>query len=153
MNWGINVTWALVGLAIGVGLLGCGGPEIALQGEKAIKREMWYHEPFTLEWETEIQVTTTLSDGPAVDVYVMSEAGLNKWNTVVAKGQKTSDLVFEHVPALGLEGMSTSFTSSWTTLAPGTYYLVIDNTSYGGTAPPRSRANDIAIVDYKVHVR
>jgi len=164
MSWGINATGALARIAICVGLLGCSGEtgqredaseqaEMALQGEKAIKREMWYRESFALEREAEVHVTTTLSDGPAVDVYIMSEVGLNKWETVVAKGQETADLTFEHYPALGLEGMSTRFTSSWTALAPGTYYLVIDNTSYGGTAPPRSRKDDVAIVDYKVEVR
>ena len=71
----------------------------------------------------------------------------------MAKYPETADFTFDHYPALGLEGMSTSITSSWTALAPGTYYLVIDNTSYGGTAPPRSRKDDIAIVDYKVEVR
>jgi hypothetical protein len=164
MSWGINAIGSLAGIAICVGFLGCSGEtgqgedspeeaETALQGEKAIKRELWYREPFALDQEAEIQVTTTLSDGPAVDVYVMSEAGLNRWDTIVAKGQETADPTFEHYPALGLEGMSSSFTSAWTTLAPGTYYLVIDNTSYGGTAPPQSRKNDIAIVAYKVEVR
>jgi len=122
------------------------------QGERALKRETWESEPFKLEDDAEVQVSAELKDGPAVDVYVLSEAGLNQWNTMVSSGQQNS-LKPEYFPALGLEGLSASFTSPWTGLKAGNYFIVIDNTSYGGTAPPSSRSNDIATVDFKVESR
>lgn len=100
-----------------------------------------------------MQLSATLASGPAIDLYVMSEGGFNKWNTIVSKGQATSDLEFESIPELGLEGFSSTFTSPWTLLPAGTYYVVFDNTSFGGTAPPRSRQDDIATVDFKVDSR
>ena len=122
------------------------------QGERALKRETWEGEPFRLEEDAEVQVTAELKDGPAVDVYVLSEAGFNQWNTMVSSGQQNA-LKPEYFPALGLEGLSASFTSPWTTLKAGNYFLVVDNTSYGSTAPPASRSNDIATVDFKVESR
>src|SRR5262245_1643160 len=49
------------------------------QGERAIKRETWAAEPFTLQDSTEVQVTASIKSGPAVDLYVMTEADYNKW--------------------------------------------------------------------------
>jgi hypothetical protein len=123
------------------------------QGERAIKRDMWISQPFTLEDSTEVQVSATLVGGPAVDLYVMAEADFNKWNTIVSKGQATSDLTFEYFDDLSLEGFSHAFTSPWSLIPSGTYYLVLDNTAFGGTAPPASRQDDIATVDFKVASR
>ena len=123
------------------------------QGERAIKRDTWVSQPFTLEDSTEVQVSATLAGGPAIDLYVMSEADFNKWNTIVSSGQATSHLMAENFPALSLEGFSSSFTSPWTLLPEGTFYLVLDNTDFGGTAPPASRQDDIATVDFKVDAR
>ena len=120
------------------------------QGERAIKRDTWFSQPFTLEDSTEVQVSATLVGGPAIDIYLMSEVDFNKWNTIVSKGQATSDVTFEYFEDLSLEGFSHAFTSHWSLLPEGTYYMVLDNTAFGGTAPPASRQDDIATVDFKV---
>jgi hypothetical protein len=123
------------------------------QGERAIKRNEWAGASFKLEDSTEVQVSTTLTSGPAIDVFVLSEADFNKWNTVVSKGQVTDASSFEPYDELGLVGLSASFTSPWILLPEGTYYLVLDNTPFGGTSPPASRRDDIATVDFKVESR
>ena len=123
------------------------------QGERAIKRETWAGQTFTLEDSTEVQVSARLAGGPAIDLYVLSEPDYNKWNTIVTKGQATPDLTFDEISDLSLEGFSSTFTSPWTMLPAGTYYLVLDNTSFGGTTPPASRQDDIATVDFRVDSR
>ena len=123
------------------------------QGEKAVKREAWAAEPFSLDADAEVRVGVALTSGPAVDAYVVSEAGFNRWNTLVSKAQASEDETFEHFQTLGLEGVSAAFTSEWTHLGAGTYYLIIDNTSYGGTSPPAPGSDDIATISYKVESR
>src|SRR5262249_25790162 len=157
-----NRTMALALITV-IGLVGCSkkeqqetpAPEAAplAQGERAIKRETWAGEPFKLEDSTEVQVSATLASGPAIDVLVLSESDFNTWNTVVSKGQKTDASAFEPIAELGQQGLSSSFTSPWILLAGGTYYVILDNTSFGATAPPASRSDDIATVDFKVESR
>jgi len=123
------------------------------QGERAVKREEWVSEPLTVKGDLEIRVSAILNSGPAVDMYVVTEAGFNRWNSIVSSGQATTESEFETIPMLGLEGLSASFTSEWAPLTPGTYYLVLDNSSFGGTAPPASTADDIAVVNFTVESR
>src|SRR5436190_20807644 len=87
-----SATRAMLILLTLVGVMGCSSKpkedeapaaEAAplAQGERAIKRDEWASEPFKLEDSTAVQVSATLSSGPAIDVLVLSEADFNKWNT------------------------------------------------------------------------
>ncbi len=159
-----NVAALSLGIAACLSIVGCAPKaeqeaQVAVdetplaQGEKAVKREMWVSVPFSLESDAEARVGVTLTSGPAIDVYVVAEAGLNRWKTLVSKAQESEDQTFEHFSSLGLEGVSDSFTSDWSELAAGTYYLLIDNTSEFGTSPPSPGGDDIATVSYKVETR
>lgn len=158
--------WSLLclGAVLLLALAGCGRRKVSFQAEPAgaaplaqaersVKREGWVYEPFKLERDTEVQVSVALTGGPPVDLYVMTAAGFDRWNVLVGRGQPTVELDFEAVPMLGLEGLSSAFTSEWTPLVAGTYYVVVDNTSYGGTAPPVTESDGVATVDVKVDAR
>ncbi len=164
MNLRLGVTAASLGVAASLAIAGCAPKaeqeaQVATeasplaQGEKAVKRETWVSEPFSLEDSAEVRVGVALTSGPAIDVYVLSEADFNRWNTLVSKAQESEDQTFEHFSSLGLEGLSASFTSEWNELPAGTYYLVIDNTSFGGTSPPSPGNDDIATVSYQIEAR
>jgi hypothetical protein len=158
-GWGTRLaTLALLAVA------GCGqrtevagmappeAPPLA-EGERAIPREEWTFEPLVLTEAAEVRVSATLASGPAVDMYVVTEAGFDRWNTIVRSSMPMTELDVESVPMLGLEGLAASFTSEWTVLAPGKYYLLLDNTSSGGTAPPAPGTGDLAMVRFTIGTR
>ena len=127
-------------------------PVTVSEGTHVVKEDQWFQSSFKLNRAGRVQVDLRLQEGPSVDVYFLSEAGFNKWTTMAGKGQATRG-GFEHFPSLGVEGLAANFTSDWESLAAGTYYLVIENTDYGGTMPPMNMSNDIAVVEYKVLAR
>ena len=157
-------SWTWCGLGLLLMAFGCGErreiaqggpapPKPVAQGEKAMKREDWVFEPLALSGESDVRVTVSLTSGPAVDFFVMTEAGYNRWKAVVGSRQQAQEDEFETVPMLGMQGLSAAFTSEWTRLSPATYYLVFDNTSYGGTAPPAEGGPAVATVTYSVESR
>jgi len=158
--------WTGCGMALLLIALGCGQRRTIAQGEtaaapakpvahgeKAMKREDWVFEPLALSGESDVRVTVSLTSGPAVDFFVMTEAGYNRWKAVVGSRQAAQEDEFETVPMLGMQGLSAEFTSEWTRLSPATYYLVFDNTSYGTTAPPAEGGAAVATVTYSVESR
>ena len=155
---------ALMALGLVLTVLGCGArrdsqeaeaasTESVKAGERVVGHDAWVVEQFTLEATADVQVTAVRISGPAVDLFVMDEASFNKWNTMVSSGQRTEGMDFEYFESLSLEGLSASYTSDWVRLEGGTYYLVIDNTVFGGTAPPPAGGDDGATVRLGVESR
>jgi hypothetical protein len=127
-------------------------PQVIASDAIIVKEDQWFRSSFVLDQPASVQVSISLEQGPSVDVYVVDQQGLNKWETVVSRGQLTGG-GFEHYAALGVESLSSRFTSSWGALPAGSYALIIDNTDHGATAPPMNMADDVAEVKYQILVK
>ncbi len=142
-------------------LAGCGGratsgtvgsSSVIIDEDKVVAKEDQYFQiSFELKRTTDVRITFTLLQGPAIDVYFMDEANFNKWNARVLKGQTTGDPTC--YTNLSLDGLSGNYTTQWATLNPGKYAVIFDNTDYGSTVPPMNFNDDFAEVSYKIEAR
>jgi hypothetical protein len=105
-------------------------------GEVVIAEDK-YH-PFAIELLKESKVTVEFSrtSGPEIDIFTVNEAHYNKW-----KEKQEKDLsVFEPITALSRTGDLRGTLT--TTLQPGKYYVIFDNTNYGKCKPPTNTKDD-----------
>lgn len=125
--------------------------QIVSEGKIVAKEDQYYQLPFEIKRTADVRLTFTLHQGPAIDVYFMEEADLNKWNAMVAKSQTTGTPKF--YTGLSLDGLSGNYTTQWVTVNPGKYAVILDNTDYGSTIPPANFRDDFAEVSYKIEAR
>jgi len=106
------------------------------------------HEGYYLYWhftvsgasEPKLEYTIVVSDGPAIDVFVMTEEGYYHYRN----GES-----FLYYTAASVQ--NTYYASiSWYIPGDGTYYIVVDNTDAGEAQPPWNGVDDVANVEYDI---
>lgn len=81
-----------------------------------------------------------MNSGPNLDFYLVDEDGLFKWKRMVTDGAQES----EFMTFSDFDSSTTSRDYKEGNLPAGRYYLIIDNTDYGGTTPPMNFVDDVA---------
>jgi len=123
------------------------------EGVKTLHEDEWGSVEIDLVRTTAVQVELTLSSGPAIDVYMLSEVDMNRWRTLVSKNQLSLTEGWKFYKHLSFEGLSVSYTSEWVKVDKGKYFLLFDNTDFGATMPPMNMHDDVAVVEYTVRTR
>ena len=146
---GITLVCALIAAVSAIWIL----PRELGSGTKTLREDQWTSIEITLARSSAVQVEYELTSGPAVDVYVLSEADMNRWRTLVSKNQVALIEDWKYYKHLSFEGLSVSYTSEWVKLDKGKHFLLIDNTDTGATMPPMNFHDDVATVAYTVRAR
>ncbi|MGM0564382.1 MAG: hypothetical protein ACQES2_08630 [Pseudomonadota bacterium] len=107
---------------------------------------------FTLERSAAIQLEARLIDGPSIEIYMLGQQAYNTWETAVANGQLTTTS-FNFYQDLSIAPLASEYKSEWRKLEEGRYYLIIENTDYGNTAPNLNGVDDKATVEYSLFAR
>ncbi|MGZ8364080.1 MAG: hypothetical protein ACXW3D_09140 [Caulobacteraceae bacterium] len=100
--------------------------------------------PFTLTRQSTFEIAVSRKQGPAIDVYVLDEQGLNAWT---ARASNSNIANVPYLPSLSMAPLSYTYTRRGV-LPPGNYAIVIDNSDFGATAPPFNGNNDPALIEY-----
>jgi hypothetical protein len=125
--------------------------EVVVDKSVNISEDAYYAASFTLTRDADIKVHTELVTGPAVETYFLDQEGYDVWLTAVSNGQYT-EANFSYYQEFSRQPLATTFTSDRHRVSSGSYYLLIENTNYGNTAPPFNGVDDIATVEVKIEV-
>ena len=105
-----------------------------------------------LDSSTPIKLEASLIDGPSVEIYMLGQQAYNTWETAASKGQLTT-ATFKYFQEISVAPLASEYSSEWRKLGAGTYYLLIENTDYGNTAPNINGINDKATIEYTLLAR
>jgi hypothetical protein len=104
---------------------------------------------FVLNRNAKVTVTVRLKQGPAIDVYLVDEHGLNAWEAMSLNRQ--TSISFPYYRALSMAPLAERYVAI-SYLAAGRYALIIDNSWAGATHPPFHILphNYSALVEYSI---
>lgn len=129
---GMKVTWLCCMALLLAGCTGAGS--VSESGDKILNEDEYFRTGFTGDGSATLQLSVKVTDGPAIDVYVLDTNG---WALYEAGSPFT--------PAEGCSAEGVSSHEATCTLGPGSWYIVLDNTEVG-TPPANNGVNDIATV-------
>ena len=95
-------------------------------------------------------IEAELFSGPAVEVYLLDEAGAETWQTAINSGGDLSGFNFAS-PYPDLEGtLSGTINTNKTIVTSGYYKIIVENTDAGVIQPEASA--DAAVIDMRLYI-
>ena len=114
-------------------------PQPVVRKKETIKIHEDQYMHYTFEASGTVSIDVRLVGGPPIDVYFVDAARVDDY----IKKKK-----FYYYPTLSQEG-ARNFKAT-ANVPKGRYALVLDNTDYGGTAPPMNMVDDVATVEVEI---
>ncbi len=121
-------------------------PILIVDESVAVNEDMWKAVGFRLARTAQVTIEVQGHEGPAFEVKTIEEADIGKWEAAVRQGKGN----FEYIPDFSMSGGKYMRESG--RLAVGNYYVIIENTDLGETAPPMNFDDDVVRASVKVTV-
>ncbi|MBW3582258.1 MAG: hypothetical protein KY455_04070 [Euryarchaeota archaeon] len=129
--------WLLL-IAMLFALSGCMGPQaLRDDGRVVLAEDQYYRSGFEIGRTATLSIQVEVYSGPNVDVFVMDQLNFQQF-------ENGNDIIhFSSCGGVAAQGFQRSCT-----LSAGTYFIVLDNSDRGSTAPPFNGIDDPADVGW-----